>query len=370
MEESYKGREQTYLKHFFLKHYLERVGYVIGMTKSTLVYVDPFSGPWRAGNPTFEDTSFMIAIRELRKVREGIGKRGRSVDLRCVFVEKDPESFALLQGAIRDVSDLTVKAIPGEFENAIPEILDFIGPRFSLTFIDPTGWTGFALGKITPILQHSPGEVLINYMTDYMNRFSDLPQLAQQFNAMMGGPGFEGLDEVRKMEFYCDRVREAGGFEHVTSTRIKKPDADRSYFHLIYGTRHVKGLEEFRRVEEMEIAEQERVTIEARELDRVFGTPGQQALFGSGELAVPSLFAQDLRDQKRKAADRFDKLLDARRRVSYEDVLRSLLELPLVWEKKTMRQIIDEQREAGRLKIEGLGKRDRTVKKGCFLIRV
>jgi hypothetical protein len=120
----------------------------------------------------------------------------------------------------------------------------------------------------------------------------------------------------------------------------------------------------------MEIAEQERVTIEARELDRVFGTPGQQALFGSGELAVPSLFAQDLRDQKRKAADRFDKLLDARRRVSYEDVLRSLLELPLVWEKKTMRQIIDEQREAGRLKIEGLGKRDRTVKKGCFLIRV
>jgi hypothetical protein len=68
------------------------------------------------------------------------------------------------------------------------------------------------------------------------------------------------------MKYYIDRDSEAGGFEHVTTNRIKKPDADRSYFHLIYGTRHVKGLEEFRRVEEIEIAEQERVTIEAREL--------------------------------------------------------------------------------------------------------
>jgi hypothetical protein len=56
MKEVYKGREQTYLKHFFLRHYLERVGYVIGMTHSNLVYVDPFSGPWRSESPNFEDT--------------------------------------------------------------------------------------------------------------------------------------------------------------------------------------------------------------------------------------------------------------------------------------------------------------------------
>ena len=28
--EYYRGREQTYLKHFFLERYLERVAYVIG----------------------------------------------------------------------------------------------------------------------------------------------------------------------------------------------------------------------------------------------------------------------------------------------------------------------------------------------------
>lgn len=280
MKEVYKGREQTYLKHFFLRHYLERVGYVIGMTHSNLVYVDPFSGPWRSEDPNFEDTSFMIAINQLRRVRQGIEKRGRKVDVRCVFVENNPESFARLQGAIADVTDLSVKAIRGEFEDVIPEILEFVGKRFSLTFIDPTGWTGFALNKIAPILQHRPGEVIINYMTDYMNRFSDLPKLTNQFNEMMGGPGFEGLDEAGKIEFYCERIRETGGFEHVTSTRIKKPAADRSYFHLIYGTRHVRGLQEFRDVEEQEIAEQEKVAVEARALDRVLGSPEQRPLFG------------------------------------------------------------------------------------------
>jgi three-Cys-motif partner protein len=351
MKESYRGREQTYLKHFFLEHYLERVGYVIGMTHRSLVYVDGFSGPWQSTGEDFEDTSFMIAIRKLRQVREGIAKRGRSVDIRCVFVEKDSESFAALQQAVGSVTDLTIKAIPGEFENLIPEILEFIGPRFSLTFIDPTGWKGFALNRIAPILKHSPGEVLINYMTDFMNRFSDLPGHSQAFSDMMGGPGFEGLDEVDKLEFYCERVRETGGFAHVTSTKIKKPTSDRSYFHLIYGTRHVKGLEEFRCVEEREIEEQEKVRLEAMDFARLVRS-SQQTLFAPEALAGRSSFEQEMLEQKIKATDRLNALLDAKGWASYEDVLRSMLELPLVWE-KVIKQIINEQQEAGRLKIEG-----------------
>jgi len=43
----YRGREQTYLKHFFLERYLERVAYVIGYSQPQFVYVDGFSGPWK-----------------------------------------------------------------------------------------------------------------------------------------------------------------------------------------------------------------------------------------------------------------------------------------------------------------------------------
>jgi hypothetical protein len=45
--EHYRGREQTYLKHFFLERYLERVAYKVGSFAPEFVYVDGFSGPWK-----------------------------------------------------------------------------------------------------------------------------------------------------------------------------------------------------------------------------------------------------------------------------------------------------------------------------------
>ena len=42
--EYYKGKEQTYLKHFFLEQYLETVALHIGYAQSEFVYVDCFSG--------------------------------------------------------------------------------------------------------------------------------------------------------------------------------------------------------------------------------------------------------------------------------------------------------------------------------------
>lgn len=60
--EYYRGREQTYLKHFFLERYLERVAYNIGSFYNDFVYVDGFSGPWKSGDEALDDTSFMIAI--------------------------------------------------------------------------------------------------------------------------------------------------------------------------------------------------------------------------------------------------------------------------------------------------------------------
>lgn len=57
LPEDYRGREQTYLKHFFLERYLERVAYKVGSFAQEFVYVDGFSGPWRTEDPGFEDSS-------------------------------------------------------------------------------------------------------------------------------------------------------------------------------------------------------------------------------------------------------------------------------------------------------------------------
>ena len=64
-------------------------------------------------------------------------------------------------------------------------------------------------------------------------------------------------------------MRSIGKFDYVTSTRILNPTKDRTYFYLIYGTRHPKGLIEFRKIEESALVEQEKVRLNAKEANRL-----------------------------------------------------------------------------------------------------
>jgi three-Cys-motif partner protein len=370
----YQGREQTYLKHFFLEHYLERVAYVIGATHPRFVYVDGFSGPWRSKDEAFEDTSFIIAINKLRHVREGLEKIGKRPEIRCLFIEKSRSSFKSLQRAIGDIADLELKALRGEFEELIPEILGFIGRSFSLVFIDPTGWTGFGLEKITPILRHQPGEVLVNFMFEHVNRFLEHPnpKLRNTIDELMGGPGWEmalraGNTEEKLLDLYRERMRTAGGFRHVTSTRIMKPLAERSFFYLVYATRHVRGLQKFRKTEELLVNEQERVRREAGRTE-VTRTTGQTFFtFPSDRLPSVLSYDQHRAEQITEASSRLRVALRSKRKIRFEEILGLLLEMPLVWESDVQR-ILKGMRETGEIDVEGLKPRERTVKEGHLVI--
>lgn len=372
--EYYRGREQTYLKHFFLERYLERVAYIIGWSYPKFVYVDGFSGPWKSDEEAFEDTSFTIAINKLRQVQTGLRKAGRNPEIRCLFVEKDPKAFRQLKDATGRISDIGAEALQGEFEERMPDILRFVGSSFSLVFIDPTGWTGFGLRNITPILQHRPGEVLINFMFDHINRFlhDSRSEIVASFNRLFGGPGWESAvrhgqgreDEVVKL--YSERMRATGGFRHVTSTRILKPLADRSYFHLIYGTRNLKGLREFRDVEKVAIEEQERVRFRTKQERRVERT-GQSELFADAIFASAFSFEQQRELQRREATTRLRTVLLAKQRVPYLEVLEVLLEVPLIWE-SVVQEIIRDMRTTNEVEVQGLAPRERTVKAGHFLL--
>ena len=245
--EYYRGREQTYLKHFFLERYLERVAYIIGFSRPKFAYVDGFSGPWMSADEEFEDTSFRIALKKLRQVRNGLALHRRHPNVRCLFIEKDTAAYEALKSTVNDGSGLTVKALHGEFEDLMPEILNFIGNSFSLVFIDPTGWKGFGLRKIEPLLRRTSGEVIVNFMFDHINRFLDDPrsEIVASFEELFGGSApdtamLSGPQREKKIiEFYCGQMRNLGQFEYVTSTRVLKPVSDRSYFYLVYGTRHL-----------------------------------------------------------------------------------------------------------------------------------
>ena len=63
--ESYRNREQAYVKHHLLRAYLERLFMIIGRSQSTIRYVDCFSGPWNE-----QDENLQAAFGEL--VRQGM----------------------------------------------------------------------------------------------------------------------------------------------------------------------------------------------------------------------------------------------------------------------------------------------------------
>jgi three-Cys-motif partner protein len=256
--EYYKGKEQTYLKHFFLEQYLETVAAHIGYAQGEFVYVDCFSGPWRAEHEDLADTSIRIALDKLNYVREmALAPHKRFPTIRAIFIEKDPIAFGALRDAVEQYRvSVKVSPLPGTFEDNIPAILAEVGARFSFCFVDPTGWTGLSMDRIQPLLRHQPGEVVINFMYDFINRFlnSHDPATEASIDRFFGTDAWRRLRDGPEREtdiinLYAEQVRTTGKFPYVTSTRILKPLHDRAYFHLIYATRSSKGIEKFRDVD-------------------------------------------------------------------------------------------------------------------------
>jgi three-Cys-motif partner protein len=370
--EFYKGREQTYLKHFFLEKYLQSVAFHIGYSHPRFVYVDGFSGPWRAQGDDLSDTSFRIALDQLNYVQTGLAAppHHKHPSIEAIFIEKDPSAYAALAKAANDYKG-AIKAIPlpGTFEANIPKIIELVGKAFAFFFIDPTGWKGIEMQPIRPLLTHARGEVIINFMYDHINRFlnSNDPKIEAQLDALFGTDKWKVLRDVTEdreyaiIEFYRDQIRLVGGFPFVTSTRILKPTQDRAYYHLVYATRNHKGILEFRAVEKASVPEQEQVRLTAKRQEREDRT--RQAELALGPISTEGEFAKDRAKQAQRAEERVVKTLQGHV-IDYSDLAPHVLELPLVWE-SDLKALLLRMRDAGKIRIDGLGPRDRTPKAGC-----
>lgn len=370
----YKGKEQTYLKHFFLERYLEAVAFHIGYAHREFVYVDCFSGPWQAADEALADTSIRIALDKLNYVRDGLAKRQRNANIRAIFVEKDPTAYRTLQSAL-DQYRGTIKttALPGTFEDNINAILREVGKAFAFFFIDPKGWSGFTMEHITPVLRHPRGEVMVNFMHDFINRFINFPDTAneQSLDRFFGTTIWRDIRsasdrEAASLECYKAQLRTVGNFTYVTSTRILKPLSDRAYFHLVYATRSPQGIIEFRRVEKQTAPEQEAVRATAQREHRETKTgQGELDFAPTGDLSQTT--TEERARRLKEALARLDAILQEGP-VSYEHLQARILELPLVWNSDLTSMLLA-ARKYGTIAIDGMGPRDRTPKKGCLIRR-
>jgi three-Cys-motif partner protein len=290
------GRERAYIKHYLLKEYLSRWGYIIGgSTWDSLVFVDGFAGPWGTKHEKFADASFAIAIGSLNDAIGGLFKtRGKTIKGLCIFVETKRQPFARLKEFATENSTDSVGAVAlrGRFTDNIPAInreISSVGKKpFKFVFLDQKGWAATPMVKLKPFLQERSCEVLFNLMTSFLTRFVEAKGRESSYNQLFGRPGV--LERIRALEKgtnerehaavqeYGKSLREICGFKYVSEAIVLDLTKEKVLYHLIFASNNPKGIEVFKNAE----MEAGKVQDELRYRAHLIGKPPQ----------LPGLFAE------------------------------------------------------------------------------
>jgi three-Cys-motif partner protein len=341
---SYYGREQSLIKHLILEKYLERFAFIVGQAYGGILYVDGFSGPWNVQSDDLKDASFSIALNQLRKARQTFQQVfKRDLRIKCIFLEKDPAAYAKLKRFSEEQTDVEVIALNQEFESGVPDLVKRIKKAgngfFPFIFIDPTGWTGFSMDLIAPLLQVNPAEVLINFMTEFISRFAEdeRPEIDAGFKGLFGDSKFRekckdlrGKSREDALIFeYADRVSRTGNFPHVPITLIPHPTNDRTHFHLVYATRHLKGVEVFKEAERKILYLAGEIRADAKRRKREART-NQSEFFDGTDLPETNYLQEQSTHYSALAREKVLDLLRAKGEVGYDEAYATAMRFPFV----------------------------------------
>lgn len=368
-ESSYQDREQSEIKHYAIKLYLEAAARILGSAWD-LKYVDCCAGPWNSATGDYSDTSFGIAFEVLRATREELSKRNRAPRVACLFIEKEKGPFDELEAfaKAKDCSGMRVHARNWNFVEHVDDIVRYCSTRrtFPFILIDPKGWKLAGISQISPLLKLKPGEVVINLMSSFITRFvnandADLSDLlGEDFPELrkLNGTDLE-FSVVRK---YCELIKREGDFPYVCALPVMKPDSDAFNFYLIYATRHPRGVEVFKSVE--------RRTEERTHLVRANKQQRQrQERSGNFELFDPTVLYRERKyqqlgaDNRARARDRIFNLLQTTGEVPYDDCWAEALQYSAVYQ-SDLRSWIDAWAKDGILSVKGRRSPSELLKRG------
>lgn len=283
--ESYRNREQTYVKHQLLKTYLERLFMIIGQHQSVIRYVDCFSGPWNERDEGLQDTSIGISLDIMRKCRDGLRDKGKKVSFHALFIEKDRRSFERLTDHLDESAStgVSTSAYNGEFYELRRQILDWCGQNdFTFFFIDPKGWKRvIELSTLEPFLKRPNSEFLINFMYDFLVRTHTQEPFQEDMQKIFGDvPDTSTMEPKQKeaclINLYRNRLKQIapsrGEVPRTALVPILYPLKERTLYHLVYLTRHAKGIAVFMDASEKLDLVQRRVREQAKQEQRELRT--------------------------------------------------------------------------------------------------
>ncbi|RLA52956.1 MAG: hypothetical protein DRR42_06180 [Gammaproteobacteria bacterium] len=258
--ETYKGREQAYIKHQILEAYLERLFMILGQKLPTINYVDCFAGPWSDESDELAGTSIAISLRIMKRCQVALKERfNRSVKFRALYIEKSPAAHARLSEYLEQpqFDSVETEHLLGQFEENLSQIIDWTNHKFTYFFVDPKGWKEISATTLSTLLQHPHCELFINFMYEFLNRAVTQTAFEDHMVEMFGiAPDVSKLDPEERQECLLRTYRDNLKSHHQAEkswtayTPVYRPGTQKILYHLIYLTSSPRGMQVF--VEESE----------------------------------------------------------------------------------------------------------------------
>ena len=163
----YRGREHSLVKHELLRGYLEKLLLIVGTSGTReITYVDCFAGPWGADGESLDGTSIAISLGILKGVRDTLAAppyRLAGLRLRAVFVEKAKRRYQRLADYLAASAPLGIEChgLCGDYFELQDEILNLCGNGFAFFFIDPKGWKDVTIPKLRKLAARPRSELLV-----------------------------------------------------------------------------------------------------------------------------------------------------------------------------------------------------------------
>ncbi|WP_297490372.1 three-Cys-motif partner protein TcmP [Acidocella sp.] len=258
---AYAGREQAYVKHYFLDSYLQSLVFKVASSYDHIVYVDGFSGPWQSGGENFNDTSFGIALNVLRSAKKKWRQinPNRTIRVTAHLVEKSKASFSELNKIPPKYPDIEVIPHRGDFVALAEELANSISKdAFAFLFIDPKGWK-IDMQGISKLLGLPNCEVVFNFMFDFINRAASMkdPALVKSLDKLITAEEWRekliaavGEEKPNRgpilVDAFSTTLANVGGYKFAAAIPVLRPLKDRPLYYLVYATRKPPGIEVFR----------------------------------------------------------------------------------------------------------------------------
>jgi three-Cys-motif partner protein len=243
----------TQAKHEILKRYLQAWFPILSSVSGRILYIDGFAGPgeYSKGEPG----SPLIAINT---AKEHELKLNAELVFWFIEVREDRcEHLIELLSKIKLPDNIKYEVECSKFDESLTSLFDKldeqgeqIAPTFA--FIDPFGYSDTPFSVIERIMKNKRCEVLITFMSGFLNRFKSDPDKEEAFDLLFGTTEWRkinfDLDTDEKSEkmivgFYQSRLESVA--KHVrTFGMINK--FNQPLYHLIFSTNSIEGLKKMK----------------------------------------------------------------------------------------------------------------------------